>query len=283
MTTTGMWCLMLALTGSPAPGSDPTVNPDGPPTQTSSAATSEDSQLVTVRIELEDIGAKALANIEGLAEAANDRMRVAYGAAPSSKERGRRVLVVYLSPGPFPDAGDFIVRVEAQLDGSAVGESSPEPCLSCGTSQVVDGIASASTELMGLFPEPERAVVEEPPSPIVEQEPSTDAPAKPRRNGADRLLYAGIGVSVVGVLGLGTGIGLIAVHERSEPNEGQPYIRVTDYRPAGIAVAAVGGAAVATGVALIVVGVRKRKAAKGMAVVPTLAPGFAGAAVVGRF
>ncbi|NJK31744.1 MAG: hypothetical protein HC927_04605 [Deltaproteobacteria bacterium] len=258
--------LTLTLVGQPA---DTAAEPDTPHDATTGVA------LVTVEFAFEGLSEKAMKHLEGLAETTQARVSAAYGTAPVPAEQGRRVLVVHVSPGPVPDAGDFIVRVEAKLDGEVVGSVDPKPCLSCTTMQVIDDISAASTELVGKFPEPQQPVVED--VPVLE--PPPPEPTKSR----EPLLPTGIAVASIGVAGLATGITLAVVHEQSEPNRGQPYIRVVDYRPAGITIAAIGGVALVAGAVLISLGAKERKTRARAAMVPVVGPTFAGASVSGRF
>ncbi|MFV8750460.1 hypothetical protein ACNOYE_07900 [Nannocystaceae bacterium ST9] len=235
--------------------------------------------LIGVRIEQEDLSPDAAAGIEGLDNAAAERSSTRYGTVSSPAEQGRRVLVAVVSPGPFP--GDYLVRVEAHFDGELLGETPPQACLACPVAQLVDAIDTAALELVQQFPEPSLEETAEDPQPASSEPTPMDEPMSDRSRRSP-LVPTGIGLSVIGVAGLATGIGLIAVHEQAEPNEGQPYIRVVDYRPAGVAVAAVGGAVLITGIALVIVGVKRRQDSRA-ALAPAFSPEFAGAVVVGRF
>jgi hypothetical protein len=234
--------------------------------------------VIGVRVEHEGLSEAAAAAIVDLPTVTAGRLADQYGSAESPSERGRRVLVVYVGPGPFE--GDYLLRLEAHLDGELVGDAPPQPCLSCSTVQLADAIDAVAAGLVTRFPEPATSVKEEP-------EPSTDEPAPGDRPASDRtrrgpLLPTGISLAVIGVAGLATGVGLIAAHERVEPDIGQSYLRVVDYRPAGVAVAAVGGAVLITGIALLAVGAKRRQDSRA-SLVPGVGPGFAGAVVSGRF
>ncbi len=254
------------------------TNAAEPPTSDESAATGA-TDLITVRVEQAGLSESAAAKIVDLASAAEQRLSVRYGSAPSQAEAGRRTLVVHVSPGPF--AGDYLVRVEAHFDGALVGDVAPEPCLSCSVVQIVDGVEEAAGELVGQFPAPVTEPEPEPTDAVSDEPTASDEPAA-RDSSTRPLLVTGISATVVGGLGLATGIGLIVAHEQAEPNEGQPFIRVVDYRPAGIGVAAVSGAVLIAGVVLIVVRVREGRERR-TALVPALGPGFAGGVLVGRF
>ncbi len=244
----------------------------------STSSERSDASLIGVRVEHEDLSEGAGAAIVDLPTVAAGRLSERYGRADSPAEQGRRVVVVYVSPGPFE--GDYLLRLEAHFDGAMIGDAPPQPCLSCSTAQLADAIDSVAAGLVTRFPEPAASVTEEP-------APATDEPTEMHqsasdRSGRDLLFPTGLSLSVVGMAGLATGVGLIAAHERTEPDVGQSYLRVIDYRPAGVAVAAVSGAVLITGVALLAVTAKRRQNSRA-ALAPALGPGFAGAVVAGRF
>lgn len=200
------------------------------------------------------------------------------GEAPHVGESKRRALVLYIGPGPFQ--GDYFVRVEALVDGRLVGESVPQPCLACSAEQVAESILEGTLELTQQFP-PVEAAAPTPAEPSDDPAPPpSDAPARARAR--EPLLPTGIALTVLGTAGLATGVALIVVHERFEPDVGQAYLKGIDYRPAGIASAVAGGVVLGAGVALLVLGVRKRKQQR-VAAAPLMGPQVAGVVLAGHF
>lgn len=246
---------------TPAPASEPSSDP-----------------LVDIRLDIEaDLPPDTATKLATLPAELRARLALEHqGDAPHPGESKRRALVLYVGAGPFQ--GDYFVRVEAFVDGRLVGESVPQPCLSCSAEQVAEAILEGTLELTKQFPPVEAAKEPEPPAPSVDTPPPSDAPRRPR----EPLLPAGIALTTVGTVALAAGVALIVVHERVEPDIGQAYLRAVNYRPSGIASAVSGGVMLGAGVALIVLGVRKRKQQR-VAAAPLLGPEGAGVVLAGHF
>lgn len=250
------------------------------PAAASEAAAAEPSgdPLVDIRLVIdEELAPDTATQLDTLPAQLRERLAPEHrGEAPHGGESKRRALVLHIGPGPFQ--GDYFVRVEAFVDGRLVGESVPQPCLACTAEQVAESILAGTLELTQQFPPVEAAVAPEPEPSDDPAPPPSDAPARTR----EPLLPTGIALTVLGTAGLATGVALIVVHERFEPDVGQAYLQGIDYRPAGIASAVAGGVVLGAGVALLVLGVRKRKQQR-VAAAPLMGSQVAGVVLAGHF
>ena len=186
-----------------------------------------------------------------------------------------RIVVAYLDEG---STHDFLFRFDVAQDGEAT-EAAAFHCLGCVTNDLADRIVAelpATYPLLRVSETAEEGVVrpEEGPSP---------ADPEPGRNDRTRaplgpMGKSGIALLAVGTVGLGVGIGLVAVGERTV--SGDQFERV-NYRPGGFATLGVSAAMLVTGAVLLVVD--RRRANKTTSLAPFTGPGLTGLSVSGRF
>jgi hypothetical protein len=199
--------------------------------------------------------------------------------------RNREVL-----PARSPDDPRIVVAIEPLVqDGpgyrcrwavyrgavAIAGSEGTSLCKLCTETELVDHVEAAIERAVPQVPAQASPDTSVPPADV------TERPASSGKLGT--LGKAGIGIGVVGVAVLATGIGLAAV----DPTRNQSELghEVGPTRPAGIALAVVGAAALISGVAMLVVDrhrARKRSAARA-SLAPAHVRGGAGLWLVGRF
>lgn len=195
-------------------------------------------------------------------------------------------MVIVPAPG---GAGGYLIQVAMMRDDAMVeGTDQSVACELCTEGELVQKANKIIAELIPKIPrdDPDAAAMDPVP---VEPEPEPAAPTEPGPSGDDtgpsrpgkkigKLGYAGIGVGVGGLVLVGVGVPLALQETREDGME------KVDYRPPGYALIGVGAAAVVAGAVMIAIDVTRRKKQRRQALlVPTLAPGFTGASLVGRF
>ncbi|GEM_PF-3215735 len=173
--------------------------------------------------------------------------------APGAVYADDRRVVVELLSGPVPQSDDILIRVTATIDGGQVFRSDTEMCLSCDNTNIS---RKAFPLLLGVLERlPGIDAVEEPElldacpvEPMAPPAPAFDPSRRP-------LVFSGVALLGVGVIGLGLGGGMIIVDKR--PVSGRSYSDL-DFRNPGIAVATIAGAMAITGAALLAVGLKHR-------------------------
>jgi hypothetical protein len=239
-------------------------------------AAPEVERVIEIEIDASDLPATRADLAEGVEAELNRRM-VEHGPLPGGVvvADDRRVLVE-LRPGPIPGKDDIVVRVEVQLDGEVLGESTTEACFACTTEEVAGKALVLLDPLLAELPAPAPA---SPPAPVVVDAPS-EAPERARPEQA--MLIPGAVLLGAGVAAIGVGIGLIVLDERSTSPPGAIDVDVIKYRGPGIATAVIGGATAVTGAVLLGLALNKRRRSN-VAAAPVLGPGRVGLWVVGRF
>ena len=137
------------------------------------------------------------------------------------------------------------------------GASWSERCALCTEAELIDAVAAeldkVAMSLRALGEEREAAEQEPPPPPIVES-----PPIEPRDQ--DRVLdtkgKVGVGLLGLGVVAVGTGVGLVLAPARPLAND---PLRESYTQPPGYGVLAVGGAVLVTGAVLLGLSLRDRK------------------------
>jgi hypothetical protein len=240
-------------------------------------AATEVERVIDIEIDASDLPATRADLAEGV-EAELNRRLVEHRSLPRGVvvADDRRVLVE-LRPGPIPGKDDIVVRVEVQLDGVVLGESTTEACFACTTEEVAGKALVLLDPLLAELPAP--APASPPPAPVVVDAP-TEAPERARPEQA--MLISSAVLLGAGIAGFGVGIGLIVVDERITSPLGAIDVDVIKYRDPGITTAVIGGAAAVTGAVLLGLALDKRRRSN-VAAAPVLAPGQVGLAVMGRF
>jgi hypothetical protein len=266
-----LW-VMLGAWSMPAEGVAAPIS-GGEPPATAAASTSSVSGLA-VKVE------PTVPDGEKLRGWVEDQGRTALAERPPL-EPGDFVRIV-VAGGPW----DYRVKIELVRRERVLGEQPGELVCECNSDELLKKVGDAIGEGVDRLAEIERrereAAAQNAQNAQEEREERERAELADGESGPRMgpLGYAGIGGGVVGAGMLGAGIGLAV-----RPNEirGEPgSLEIRSMRGAGIGLAATGGVVLAAGVALIVVDVVRRRG-RSTALVPTLAPQYAGLVVARRF
>lgn len=207
------------------------------------------------------------------------------------EEQGRATL----SEGPPLEPGDLVslvvsggpwdyrVKVELFRRERSLDEPPGELVCECSSDEMLKQVGEAiraGAERLAEIAQVEREAAAQ----IAREEREEARRAEQADQGPRRrvgpLGYAGIGASVVGAGVLGAGIVLATRPNQIRGEPGSLEIRST--RGAGIGLAVTGGAVLAAGVALVVVDVVRQRR-RSTALVPVIAPRYAGLAVARAF
>ena len=178
------------------------------------------------------------------------------GFVVSNDPADPRVVVVVEPMGDEENPGFVVGYSLEQADEIIPGSARQSECPLCTRTELVDRIAGDLGPLLALAEDHQAdqggGEVEGPGEPIDEGPPPDTRKIGP-------LGYAGIGLAVVGLAGVGTGIGLIA--KGVEPIADDPAYQRNFAKPGAVALG-IGGAALLAGVVVIALDVSKRKRAR---------------------
>lgn len=171
-------------------------------------------------------------------------------------EQDPLIVIVVERTGDEENPG-FVIGYSIEKDDEVVpGSARQTDCSLCTRTEVIERIEKDLDPLLELALEHQAERAVEGPG-DGDGDGSVVGPVDDRKIGP--LGFAGIGVAVVGVAGVGAGVGLAV--KGFEP-VGGTTVRLKDYRTPGNVILGVGGAALIAGVVMIAVDVGKRKKAR---------------------
>ncbi len=197
-------------------------------------------------------------------------------------------MLIRVTLQPLEGSSGFTASLVAEKAGAPINGAAREvACKLCTASELVVQVQEQFSELI-LELYPDRQLVDpeaESPPDEVSPEPTQPDPAPPQPTDQPSKLgglgKAGVGAMVLGIVGIGGGIGMIAYGER--PRSGDP-LDLINLRPPGIGVLAAGVALTIAGGVMVGLD-RKRANQRSVAMAPMIpvAGGPAGMVVQGRF
>ncbi len=218
----------------------------------------EQQLRVGLRVDTEALGGGAGEPMRvKIVEVATDEFRD-QGFAEVLDEMDPRIVIVVERTGDEENPG-FVIGYSIEKDDEIVpGSARQTDCSLCSRTDVIERIEKDLDPLLELALE--HQVVREVEGPSGDGDGDGDVVVEPvdeRKIGP--LGFAGIGVAVVGVGGVGAGVGLVV--KGFEPIA-PTFVERKNYRTPGTVILAIGGVALIAGVVMIAVDVSKRKKAR---------------------